>query len=307
MSNYTDNQVIDDPNHVWNKLANLIPSESKVLDIGCSSGNFGEFLIRQKSCRVDGVEPDKKDANIAKKKLGKVWNFIIDDPTNIAQIKDKYDILIFADVLEHLVHPDETLKLVNQLLVPGGRVVFSVPNMAHISVRLALLSGDFKYTETGLLDKTHLHFYDDDTVETLFTDSGMVLADLDAVIYKYPDSLIEKRLSNLGFTASKRGLSLLNDPSATTFQYIGSASYNKNLQKHAPLPSTALSRDLQILVDDLGEKKKDIKNRDDLIKLKDADIVDLSNRLRNIEQSPSYKLAQKVSVIARFALRPFRS
>lgn len=307
MSNYTDNQVIEDSNHVWNKLANLIPSGSKVLDIGCSSGNFGEFLIRQKACQVDGVEPDKKDADIASQKLGKVWSFFIDDPANVAQIKGKYDVLVFADVLEHLVHPDEVLKLVKQLVNPGGRVVFSVPNMAHISVRLSLLNGDFKYTETGLLDKTHLHFYDNDTVEALFSDAGMVLADLDAVIYRYPDSLIKKQLNKLGFTANKSGLETLNSPSATTFQYIGSASYSKKTPKHAPLPNTALSQDLQVLVDDLGEKEKDIKNRDSLIKKKNADIVDLKNRLNDIEQSRSYKVTQKVTATIRSGLRLFRS
>ncbi len=307
MSNYSDNKVIEDSNHVWNKLSSLIPNGSKVLDIGCSSGNFGEFLIRQKSCKVDGVEPDKKDADIAKQKLSKVWNFVIDDPMNVKQISEKYDVLVFADVLEHLIHPEETLKLVKQLVRPTGRIVFSVPNMAHISVRLALLGGDFKYTETGLLDKTHLHFYDNDTIEVLFHDANMVLADLDAVVYKYPDELIKKRLNVVGFTANKRGLALLNAPNATTFQYVGSASYSTKTQKHGPLPNTALSQDLQIMVNDLEEKENDIKNKDALIEHKNADIVDLTNRLNDLEQSHTFRLAQKVSTIARFFLRPFRS
>lgn len=297
MSNYSNNKMVDDPNHVWNKLANFIPDGSEVLDIGCSSGNFDEALIKQKGCVVDGVEPDKVDARAAAKKLRKVWVFDVEDPANVASIKKKYDVLVFADVLEHLVRPSETLKLVKVLLRPGGRVVFSLPNMAHVSVRLALLGGSFTYTETGLLDKTHLHFYDLDTVKTMFKNAHMHLSDIDGVIYGYPDALIHKKLNTMGYTATEPGMALLRDPRAAIFQYVGAAEYsNLNEKKEATISPkmTVLSQDIQNLVDDLQHTQEEVRTLS-------ADKQALAKELEQLSSSKAYKVGSAVIKPARIA------
>src|SRR5262249_39702773 len=71
----------------------------------------------------------------------------------------EFDKILLMDVLEHLPHPERVLEACRELLTPQGTVLVSVPNVANITVRLALLFGRFNYTERGILDRTHLRFY----------------------------------------------------------------------------------------------------------------------------------------------------
>lgn len=143
MSNYTDVAYTGDKNTTWFKMFNNIPEKSRVLDIGCSSGNFGEELQKSKGCEVIGVDLDKDDVKRAAKllKAAHVMNIETDDFSKLG----KFDRVIFADVLEHLVDPVASLQKVKKLLKPGGQVLFSIPNMAHMGTRLMLLTGKFGY------------------------------------------------------------------------------------------------------------------------------------------------------------------
>jgi SAM-dependent methyltransferase len=70
-----------------------------------------------------------------------------------------FDYILLADVIEHLVHPERLLAWVRGHLTPHGRVIISVPNVAHVYVRLRLLLGNFDPEPRGILDSTHMHFY----------------------------------------------------------------------------------------------------------------------------------------------------
>jgi hypothetical protein len=86
----------------------------------------------------------------------------------------EFDFIIFADVLEHLVRPQKTLTyFVYNFLKDDGKVIISLPNIAHLSMRLGLLFGNFNYTEAGILDKTHLHLYSLKSGNKLISDSGL--------------------------------------------------------------------------------------------------------------------------------------
>lgn len=223
MSNYSDSHFDEsNKNTSWYKVYHSIPSNSKVLDVGCSSGNFGEVLINKKSCTVDGIELDKKDAKEASKKLRKVYVRNI-ETDSLKDIKKDYDIIYFGDVIEHLIDPVSALKKIQEHLKPNGRIVFSIPNMAHISVRLYLLRGDFEYTETGLLDKTHLHYYNLDEVQRVFAEANMELDKIDFVEKDYPRAVIKDYLAKMGLTASEKFYKRAQDPDAAAFQFVGSA------------------------------------------------------------------------------------
>jgi hypothetical protein len=87
----------------------------------------------------------------------------------------KFDVILAGDVLEHCVHPDLVVSQFHQLLERDGRLVVSLPNVAHGDVRLSLLAGVFKYSETGLLDRTHLRLFTRETIKTFFESSGFVI------------------------------------------------------------------------------------------------------------------------------------
>lgn len=223
MSNYSDSSFDENnANTSWYKVFHLIPRNSKVLDVGSSSGNFGAELIKRKGCVVDGVEINDADFEEAKKKLNTMYKLNIEtDPLD--GITNKYDFIYFGDVIEHLVDPIKTLKRIKQLLKPSGKVLFSIPNMAHISVRLLLLMGDFEYTKTGLLDRTHLHFYGLDEVYRVFTEAGYDIDHMDFVKQDYPKPLIKEWLDKAGLQGSDTFYKAMSKPEAAAFQFVGTA------------------------------------------------------------------------------------
>jgi 2-polyprenyl-3-methyl-5-hydroxy-6-metoxy-1,4-benzoquinol methylase len=223
MSNYGDSAYDENnPNNSWYKALHMIPAKSLVLDVGCSSGHFGQVLIKEKQCVVDGIELDPEDAATAKKLLRtvKILNIETD---SIEDITERYDVVYFGDVIEHLVNPVASLKKVKSLLKPKGRVIFSVPNMAHVTVRLLLLKGTFEYTNTGLLDKTHLHFYTLEEIQKIFKEAGYIIEKMDFVEKDYPNELLDEYISKVGLQASSKFYELMHHPDAAAFQFVGSA------------------------------------------------------------------------------------
>jgi SAM-dependent methyltransferase len=83
-----------------------------------------------------------------------------------------FDVVLLADVLEHLPNPQTMLLLSRQALKPGGAVIVSVPNVAHWSVRADLVRGRFRYQHSGIMDVTHLRWFTLDSLKALITSSG---------------------------------------------------------------------------------------------------------------------------------------
>jgi 2-polyprenyl-3-methyl-5-hydroxy-6-metoxy-1,4-benzoquinol methylase len=223
MSNYSDSHFDESAaNTSWYKVFHLVPEKAKVLDVGCSSGNFGHELITRKHCTVDGLELDKADAKAASKQLRKVFIKNV-ETDNLKEIDKDYDIIYFGDVIEHLVDPIAALKKIKNHLSPNGKILFSIPNMGHISIRLYLLRGDFDYGETGLLDKTHLHFYTLAEVQRVFAEAQLKIDHLDFVDKDYPKALVQKELKAAGLTGSAAFLARTQEPAAAAFQFVGTA------------------------------------------------------------------------------------
>jgi 2-polyprenyl-3-methyl-5-hydroxy-6-metoxy-1,4-benzoquinol methylase len=222
MSNYTKLKFNpEEKNSPYVKIYNFIKNGSTVLDIGCSSGNFGKALIELKNCTVDGIDLNQNDIRLASKVLtmAKVANVETSNLEEVLKGK-RYDVIVMADVLEHLVDPVSSLKSIQKLLNRDGFLAFSIPNMAHISVRLNLLLGDFPYTETGLLDKTHLHFYDIYEAERLIERSGYSIEKYDSTVVNFPRSMVRERLANVGLQTEERFFDLINDTYGNIYQFV---------------------------------------------------------------------------------------
>jgi 2-polyprenyl-3-methyl-5-hydroxy-6-metoxy-1,4-benzoquinol methylase len=124
-----------------------------VLDIGCGSGAIGQYLKERGLSDIHAVETDSK----ARDAVRDIYKSIHEDLTFYQN--QKFDLILLLDVLEHLLEPSIFLKKVFEIVKPGGVVLISLPNVAHWSVRFSLLFGNFNYTERGILDRTHLHFF----------------------------------------------------------------------------------------------------------------------------------------------------
>lgn len=228
MSNYSS-VTYGEENTPWYTIFHQVPEGSRVLDVGCSSGNLGEELKHAKGCTVIGIDLDADDVKLAAKKLDAAYvkNIETDDFSSLG----KFDCVIFGDVIEHLVDPVASLQKIKKILKPDGRVLFSIPNMAHIATRLMLLSGRFERGETGLLDKTHLHFYTLDEVKRVFNDAGYDIKKLAWTDYYVPKTFIKEALAKVGLRPTEAFYALARQSDAAALQYVGYAQVSMGTAK----------------------------------------------------------------------------
>ncbi len=159
-------------------VADLVGRGKRVLDVGCWTGDLGRVLIKR-GCQVSGLEIDEEAAEKARADLETVVVADLEEaPTSEHFPAGSFDVVVFADVLEHLRDPVGVLRDAASLLTPDGKIVISVPNVTHGSVRLALLQGRWTYTDTGLLDATHIRFFNRAGVLEMFTAAGLIVEEL---------------------------------------------------------------------------------------------------------------------------------
>ena len=155
------------------KICRLIGSDKEVLEVGCAVGHQTNCLVRRLNCRVTGVEVD---ADAARSAAPYCEQLIVGDIEKGALDQlpagKLFDVVVFADVLEHLRDPGKLLKKIKSLLRSSGFVVCSVPNIVHASVIFEMANGRFDYQSSGLLDHTHLRFFTRKSIYELFAESG---------------------------------------------------------------------------------------------------------------------------------------
>jgi len=152
----------------------MIPPRSRILEIGCSTGYLTRHLAQHLCCQVVAVESDPAAAELARPEATALLVGDIESPEILGQVCERqYDVILLAAVLEHLRRPDIVLSRIAQELAPNGRVIISLPNVAHWSVRWGLMRGKFQYEDTGLLDRTHLHLFTRKTARELIAECGL--------------------------------------------------------------------------------------------------------------------------------------
>jgi 2-polyprenyl-3-methyl-5-hydroxy-6-metoxy-1,4-benzoquinol methylase len=164
-------------------LAYIPESAKSLLDVGCNSGGFGE-TVRKKlpHVRLVGIEPDPLAAAEASKVHDEVAQGLFPEAAIEHLAGERYDVIMFNDVLEHMAHPAEALAAAREFLADGGTVVASIPNVGHISVIAPLtLWGRWHYSDSGILDATHLRFFTRSTIQEFFDGAGWRLLKLEGI------------------------------------------------------------------------------------------------------------------------------
>ena len=152
----------------------LVPKSAKrVLEIGCAAGGFR--LNFPDDVEYWGVEPVQAAAQQARHKNMKVLCGIYDDVCE--QIPDGYfDVIVCNDVIEHVLDPESFLVSLKSKLTPAGALVGSIPNVRFWGNLISLLvRRDWKYEDSGVLDKTHLRFFTDKSFRRLINKAGYEL------------------------------------------------------------------------------------------------------------------------------------
>ena len=155
-------------NSAKGSVVRLVGRGRTVLEVGCASGAMTRCLSQQLDCRVTALEINADDAAEAKPYCDAihVGNVEKMDVAKTVGAK-RFDVAVYADVLEHLRDPVSVLRKTRFVLKDDGYVVACVPNIAHAALTFELALGNFDYRREGLLDDTHIHFF---TKSSLFRD-----------------------------------------------------------------------------------------------------------------------------------------
>ncbi|MFV9504991.1 MAG: class I SAM-dependent methyltransferase [Oscillochloridaceae bacterium umkhey_bin13] len=140
------------------EVAARLPAAGTILEIGCHTGYFSAYLQRQ-GYTVFGIEYNAAAVAEAVAQGVDAIQGDIEDATLIKRLGRTFDVIVIMDVLEHLRDPASVLRSLAVLLNPGGKVLITGPNITYWAVRKDLLLGRWRHTETGILDRTHLHLY----------------------------------------------------------------------------------------------------------------------------------------------------
>ena len=181
------------------KIARLVGHDRTVLDVGCAHGYLAEALGRQ-GCRVVGIERDPEDAARARQHCEEVVVADLDAPGWADALgARRFDVIVFADVLEHLRDPAAVVRRARDLLEPErGVIVASIPNVAHVSVRLELLLGSFQREGLGILDATHLHFFTRESLAAMLDDAGVAVERWDCTTNDVSEAVVADVLTRAG-------------------------------------------------------------------------------------------------------------
>lgn len=140
--------------HTWAlKQLSDLPQATQVLDVGPGNGLMGAKLKEMGINALYALENDPS----RKAQLSNLYLEL--NETLDLYTEKKFDLILLLDVLEHMTNPFVFFGQAAGLLKEGGKMLVSVPNIAHWSVRFPLLLGFFEYTERGILDQTHLSFF----------------------------------------------------------------------------------------------------------------------------------------------------
>jgi SAM-dependent methyltransferase len=153
----------------------LSPSPGRALDCGCGAGDNARIL-RERGWTVTGVTINPREQEASQEFCDVVH--IADLEKGLPEsVEGAFDVVLASHVLEHLARPERLLRAIRVRLKPTGVLAVALPNIAHYRQRISFLRGQFNYTETGQVDRTHLRFYTYTTAIQLIQRNGYALVD----------------------------------------------------------------------------------------------------------------------------------
>jgi len=170
------------PNYAPTGLLELIETAPRrVLDLGCFCGGTGRFLKKRfPDCELIGIEMLEKAAAMATQVYDRVHVGTLEqldfEKSGIAP--SSFDVIVAADVLEHLFNPWQALLRLRPLLAPGGALYVSIPNARNLKLLSELAQGRFDYAGAGILDVTHVRFFTRATAVEMLEQTGFVVDDV---------------------------------------------------------------------------------------------------------------------------------
>jgi 2-polyprenyl-3-methyl-5-hydroxy-6-metoxy-1,4-benzoquinol methylase len=168
------------PHGSHEKLLALLGHPTRVLDVGCSTGFLAKRL-QARGATVVGLELDERAAADARRYCEAVYVGDV-ETMELPLEPGSFDAIVCGDFIEHLRDPQAFLVRIRPFLAPNGTLVLSTPNIANWAMRLGLLFGRFRYTEWGILDRTHSHLFTRKTLTKCLEGAGYRVTDFDYTV-----------------------------------------------------------------------------------------------------------------------------
>ena len=152
--------------------------DKKILELGVGDSSLTKRMF-EAGAVIDVIEIDPRLLKEAGPYCRRSFSVDLEEIEKAGVSQQYYDIIVAADVLEHLKDPELVLSKLKKFLKKNGLLIVSLPNVANIYVRLNIFFGRFPYHTKGILDKSHLHFYTLTTAKNMLTKTGWSVSKID--------------------------------------------------------------------------------------------------------------------------------
>jgi len=172
------------------RVVRMVGEKKRVLEIGAGPGSITRLLRDPNDCRVTALEIDSQAIQKLSPFCERVYQVDLNDPAWPEMLSNDgaFEVVVAADVLEHLYDPLTTLKAMKGFIRGNGYLVISLPHVGHCAIIACLLEEDFDYRDWGLLDRTHIRFFGLKNMQALIESAGLKIADAQFVIVPPKDT-----------------------------------------------------------------------------------------------------------------------
>lgn len=182
----------------------------KVLEVGAAYGETLFFLKKSGiASEVVGVELFQDTKNLDKYKDLDQFLFGDIQTLNVSKFENYFDIILLADVLEHLVEPLPVLEKIKKLLKKDGEIIISIPNIRHYSSFIKIfIKGNFQYENSGIFDYTHMRFYCKSDIVSLVQKAGFTIEKSEGSVKNFKGKSFAKIFNTITFGLFEQFLSV---------------------------------------------------------------------------------------------------
>ena len=166
------------------RIVRLIGKNKRVLELGAGPGSITKHLKTSGHCSIVAIENDSMAIDKLSTYCENIYNLDLNDANWHKALADeeKFDIVLAADVLEHLYDPWAVLNTMKKLLKDDGSIIVSLPHVGHNIILACILESDFEYRDWGLLDRTHIRFFAMKNIQGLFESAKLRIGEAQFVV-----------------------------------------------------------------------------------------------------------------------------
>ncbi len=228
MSDYEYGFDPADANNTAASVYRLVsPGGDRVLDLGSGPAIVSSYLAKHDGKDVTCIDSSAESlANARDRGIVRTIEADLNQEAWIEDLDDDYDVVVLADVLEHLVEPQALVETIATagLLAEGGYLVISIPNAGHEAVLAELIKGRFTYQDTGLLDSTHVRFFTLASLRELLERSGFFITQVERTHRTAEQTSLA--VHDVTLPDELRDRVLEASPEAQTYQFIVKAEHS---------------------------------------------------------------------------------